>query len=490
VSSGVSVVRVVIVDDSALSREALRHAIELDPRLTVVAEARSGEEALSLANHLRPDLVTMDLQMPGMGGLKAIERLMAECPTPVVVISERASTSAIDLNQEAMSRGALELIPKSRVFGGSEATARAFAAHLFELARSGTGDDEPTPAPVPGPVLPPATEAPLLLGLGASTGGPKAVARLLNDLPADFPLPIALVQHMAEDFFESFVRFLHDATGRRVEIARAGSWLEPGRVVVAPPRQELFIREDLSVKLVPPPPNALISPSVDSLFFSMANSIRGRGVGVLLTGMGDDGAQGLLRMRRMGARTIVQDRASCAVYGMPRAALEVGAAETVMPLDAMGAYLGNLANQTRVSRPQPLRSTGTAAPPATRRRVLVVDEEASALLEARRQLERAGFEVETLDNPLILAHTLRRTQVDLVLLETELSTMKGAVVMQTLRNHGLATVPVFIYSALEPSLLKARMRECGAAGFVRKGTSVLVREVSDFLGGPRKPPER
>lgn len=479
--------RVLIVDDSSLSREALRRTLELDPALIVTGEARTGEEAVAQVRKLKPDLVTMDLNMPGMGGLRAIEVIMQERPTPIVVISERSSTPGMDLNYEAISRGALELVPKSSVFGVSDDDVRRFAERIRLLASSGL-EKEATPRPAPPPPIPVSKEAPVLLGIGASTGGPRAVARLLNDLPKDFPLPIALVQHMAEDFFDSFVRFLADASGRPVQMVEQGMLIEPGTVYVAPPRQELFIKENLVAKLLPPPPNTLISPSVDSLFFSMANALKGRGLGVLLTGMGDDGAQGLLRMRRLGARTVVQDRQSCAVFGMPKAALELGAAETVLPLEAIAPFLVEAVKSVSESGARRVvRRSPVPVPTDGRRRVVVVDEDTRVLEASRKVLEGAGYEVHTVDNPLMLAGFLRRTPMDLVLLETELTTMRGAIVAQALRRHGLAGVPVFIHSTLDEAQLKARATECGAVGYVKKGsTANLLREVNAFLGGPSR----
>lgn len=480
--------RVLIVDDSSLSREVLRRTLELDSRLQVVGEARSGEEAVSQVRALQPHLITMDLNMPGMGGLKAIEVLMRERPTPIVVISERSSTSGVDLNYEALSRGALELVPKSAVFGATDAEVKAFVERLRALAEAGLEDEEQRPPPTltPAPTIPVSNERPLLLGIGASTGGPRALAKLLSSLPREFPLPIAIVQHMAEDFFDSFVRFLRDASGHQVQQVNPATKLEVGTVYVAPPRQELFVKETLGVKLLPPPPGTLISPSVDSLFFSMATALKGRSIGVLLTGMGDDGAQGLLRMRRMGARTIVQDKASCAVFGMPRAALELGAAEHVMALPDIAPFLSQAA---KGSAPAPVAAPLAAPAPAAverdKKRVLVVDDQPEALREAEATLARHGFEVLTLDNPLMLARTLRRNPVDVVVLEPELKTMKGAIVVQTLRTHGLDRVPIGLWSALDEPTLATRQRECQAAGAARKGDPAgLVRLVRRLAGTP------
>jgi two-component system chemotaxis response regulator CheB len=485
---------VLIVDDSTLTREALRRILSLAPELHVLGEARSGEEALDLVRVTSPRLVTMDLNMPGMGGLKAIEAIMAEKPTPIVVISERSSTAAVDLNYEALSRGALELVPKSAVFGAGPEETRRFVERLVGLARAGREEPSTRP-PSPVSVQSATVEPPLLVGIGASTGGPRALARVLKALPRAYPLPVVIVQHMAEEFFDSFVRFLRDASGQLVELAREGVFLEPGRVYVAPPRQELFVREDFTVKLVAPPPGALISPTVDSLFFSLANALKARAVGVLLTGMGEDGAQGLLRMRRQGARTIAQDHATSAVYGMPRSAAELGAAAQVLPLDAIGPQLIALAGQgtaqaasANAPTPPPRHTTsGTygvvSAPIDGKKRVLLVDDEPTAFGDAKVLLERAGYSVLLLDNPLMLARTLRRNPVDVVLLEPAIKSMKAASAVQTLRTLG-AQVPVCLWGAAEPSVLEAQRTECDAVGVARKGDgAALLRLLQRVLDG-------
>jgi two-component system chemotaxis response regulator CheB len=470
--------RIVVVDDSALTRETLRRTLELDPRLKVVGEAKTGEESIELVRALSPDLVTMDLQMPGMGGLKAIEVIMRERPTPIVVISERSSAGVVDYNYEALSRGALELVPKSSVFGQGPDDVRRFAERIRRMAEEGLDDEHPTPSSPP-PPIPVTTDAPVLLGLGSSTGGPKALSRFFGELPLDFPLPIVVVQHMAEDFFESFVRFLSDSTRRRVVLGAADLPLVPGTVCVAPPRQELFVRENLTVKLLNPPPGQLISPSVDSLFFSMATALKGRGLGILLTGMGDDGAQGLLRMRRMGARTAVQDRASCAVFGMPRAALEVGATDLAMPLDQLAAWA---VGQTKGVAPGV--PVGAALP--KRRRVLVVDDDHASLEATRQVLEAAGYDAHVLDNPMMVAVTLRRTPADLVLLESELVTVTGKVVADAMRKNGLGHVPVVLHSKLTGDALRSRAAECGVLGFVNKADPHRLDIVRGLIGGPTR----
>jgi chemotaxis response regulator CheB len=229
------------------------------------------------------------------------------------------------------------------------------------------------------------------------------------------------------------------------------------------------------VKLRNPPPGQLISPSVDSLFFSMATSLKGRGVGVLLTGMGDDGAQGLLRMRRMGARTAVQDRQSCIVWGIPRAALEVGATDVALSVEKLVAWTSEVCREA------------TAAPPlvvSRKRRILIVDDDHASLEFTRQQLERGGYEAHLLDNPMLVAATLRRVAVDLILLESELVSLSGQVIVEALRKNGLGHIPLVLHSKLEGEQLKTRATECGVLGFVHKGDPGTIELIKSLIGGP------
>lgn len=474
--------RVLVVDDSALSRDALTRAIEADPLLEVVGVASTGEQSLELAGKLLPDLITMDLVMPGIGGLKAIELHMKERATPIVVISERSTSQRGDVNYEAIARGALELIPKSAVFATDGAGVQTFAQRLRLLVEGATAPASPA-SPFSTDALPLSPLPPLLVGLGASTGGPRALASVLGALKKDFPVPIALVQHMADDFFDSFVRFLADCSELAVVLAEQGMQMKPGVVYVAPPRQELFVREGLVVKLLPPPANALISPTVDSLFFSMASTFKERAVAVLMTGMGDDGAQGLLRMRRMGARTVAQDRATSAVYGMPKAAVELGAAEVVAALEDLPRVLNRLSRGGDSSKSGFLPQVAVQT---AKKRVLVVDDDSRSLAVTRRHLEGAGYEVQTLDNPFLVAGTLRKMPADLLVLESELTTTRGAVVAKALQEHTQLKVKVFLYSSLAESKLPARARECNAIGYLKKDESgaPLVRALREIIGGP------
>ena len=468
---------VLVVDDSDFTREALRRALETDPALKVVGEAKTGEEAVELARKLKPHLITMDLSMPGMGGLKAIEKIMAERPVPLVVISEKSSTPGQDLNFEAINRGALELVPKGDVFGGHQMLLAKFALKMRQLAEAGVA--KPTRPPMVPLVAPrtPAAEAPLLIGLGASTGGPRALAQVLGGLPATFPVPIAVVQHMAVDFFDSFLAFLGSRSKLKIVRAEAGTKPAPGCVHVAPPNFNLTIDRELVFRLTAATGTSAHCPSVDALFTTMARALRSRAVGVLMTGMGVDGAAGLLAMRKAGARTIAQDAASCAVAGMPLAALAIDGAEEVIELTAICAALT-----------EELRThLATPAAPRGKKRVLIVDDSPLLLEAGRHALEGAGYEVRTLENPLMVAMLLRKNPVDLVLLDVNMPTVKGTQVVAALRAHGLNSTPVILYSDMSERDLSAKAAECGATGWLRKtgDEDALIRAIDRWVGKGR-----
>ncbi len=466
--------RVLVVDDSDFTREALRRALQIDPALEVVGEAKTGEEAVALARTLKPHLITMDLSMPGMGGLKAIEQIMADRPVPLVVISERSPTPGQDLNFEAMNRGAVELVAKSEVFGGHQLLLAKFATKMRQLAEAGVARPQrPAPKPVSRRIA--ATEAPLLIGLGASTGGPRALAAVLGALPASFPVPIAVVQHMASDFFESFVQFLGSRSKLTVRSAEDGMQAVPGCAYIAPPHSHLTVDRELTFSLSPAPRGSTHCPSVDALFTSMARTLHGRAVGVLMTGMGADGAEGLLDLRKVGARTLVQDEASCAVAGMPLAALALDAAEEVVELSQLA---GVLIAELRAHR----RDESAIG---AKKRILIVDDSPLLLEAGRLALEGAGYEVRTLENPLMVAMLLRKNPVDLVLLDVNMPALKGTQVVSALRAHGVNSTPVILYSDLDERELQAKAKECGATGWLRKtgDEHALIRAIDGWVAG-------
>lgn len=475
-------IRILIADDSALCRTTLRHALESDPALTVVGEAADGVEAVEQVLSLSPSLVTMDLRMPRQGGLAAIEQIMRRRPTPILVITDQPRAEGVDLTFAALSRGALDLLPKSNALHPESEPVKRLIARVKALS-SAFERAEPPPARASAP---PAPRSISLVALGASTGGPNALAAILRTLPESFRTPIAVVQHMDPLFHGAFVEWLRRQSPRPVREAVQGAQPAPGEVSVGPAGFDLQLDRDGRFRLTPPRPHAAFVPSLDPLFSSMAEHLGRSGLGVVLTGMGRDGAHGLLALRKRGGLTVAQDRESSLIYGMPRACAEAGAAEVVLPLGQISGFLdytclkyqGALAAQNF-----PGATAQNGAVPMTRGKILLVDDSPVMLEAGRISLEDAGFEVVTLDNPLTLAAVLRKERPDLVLCDVNMPAINGDLVAQIVNRCGFAQSPIVLYSDISAQELEAKAKQCGARGFIQKtgDDEALVRAIQGFL---------
>ena len=348
-------IRVLVVEDSLTVRRRLVEVLSGDPALTVVGEATDGKQAIDLCLRLRPDVVTMDMMLPMMSGLSATEYIMAHCPTPILVVSSSLNRGELFKTYEALAAGAVEVLDKptgDEVDGAWEANLlatvklvsriRVITHPRGRLAQLGQSRDTGT--------LPPASTTPPhgsrgfeLVAIGASTGGPGAILDVLRGLRQPFPLPILFVLHIGEPFALAFADWLDGQTEMRVAYARDGDRLAAGagRVTMAPPDRHLVLEGD-RLRLTRDPMRHSCRPSVDTLFESVARSAGAAAIGVLLTGMGRDGASGLLDLRRAGGHTIAQDEASSVVYGMPREAMLLGAVERQLPADQIGQTLSDL----------------------------------------------------------------------------------------------------------------------------------------------------
>ena len=347
-------IRVLVVEDSATMRHHLRGALAADEELVVVGEAVDGAQAVQLCGRLRPDVVTMDMMLPRMSGLVATEHIMADYPTPILVVSS-ADRQELFSTYNALAAGAVDVLEKPRGDDSDAGWGQRLCAAVRLVSRIKVithprarldGRGRPAPVAVP-PVATPAglSTGIRLVALGASTGGPGALTELLRALPAGFRAPVLCVQHIAasEPFAVAFSDWLADQTGRSVTYAVDGVSIGAltGRVVLAPPDRHLFVRDGV-VRLDHAPPRHSCRPSVDVLFESVAREFGATSAGVLLTGMGRDGAEGLLRIRAAGGATFAQDEASCVVYGMPREAALLGAAAYVLPPAKIANHLGYL----------------------------------------------------------------------------------------------------------------------------------------------------
>ncbi|HJL17408.1 MAG TPA: chemotaxis-specific protein-glutamate methyltransferase CheB [Sandaracinaceae bacterium LLY-WYZ-13_1] len=329
--------RVLVADDSEVCRALLREAIEAEGDLSVVGEASDGRAALEAVARLAPDLVTMDVRMPGMDGLATIGHLMARHPCPVLVVTGLPAGPADTLTFDAIRRGALDVVAKPAA--GDVRAARELRRKIRRLAGVPVVRHL---SPMPAPALRPVERHIRVVGLAASAGGPVALGTVLAALPARLPFPLAVVQHLPEGFTSSFARFLQGRTALEVRIAREPCGLDPSTIILAPDGAHLVARGDRLAPSSAPPVHGL-RPSADLLFASLADVHRAHAAGFVLSGMGRDGAEGLLAMRRAGAATFAQDESTSVVFGMPRAAADAGAAERVIPLDAVAPALVALA---------------------------------------------------------------------------------------------------------------------------------------------------
>jgi two-component system chemotaxis response regulator CheB len=347
-----SKVSVMIVEDSPVISVFLEHIISRDPRLQVVASVRSGEEALLAIPKTRPDVISLDIRLPGMNGLEATRRIMSEFPTPIVVVSSNIEDEELKISMNALRTGALAVVQKP--VGTSHAeyqnVADSLCTRLFIMSQvrvirqryrpQVTALDATGPIPRACGNL---VAEPKILGIVASTGGPNALVRVLGDLSPGFPVPIVVVQHITPGFVKGFVHWLNDVIpALEVQEAVNMGALRPGTVYVAPAEYHTVCLDERQLGLQNSPLVSSQRPSGTVLFRSMAKVFRAHAAGVLLTGMGEDGAVGLKEMFDAGACTIAEHESSAVVYGMPGAAVRLGAAREVLPVAAIGPKINQM----------------------------------------------------------------------------------------------------------------------------------------------------
>ncbi|MBN1661289.1 MAG: chemotaxis-specific protein-glutamate methyltransferase CheB [Anaerolineae bacterium] len=333
-------VRVLVVDDSPLARDIITSILEEDPGIEVVGQAENGEIAVEMTAALHPDLVTMDIMMPVMDGLEAISEIMAYHPTPILVVTSSGEASVA---YRAISGGALEVMQKPDL-GTGPAEWERFARRVKLLAQVKVATHvrgrQAAPTTRVLPVMAPIAAhagGERLVAVGASTGGPAALARLLADLPPNLTAAVVVVQHIADGFVPGLVSWLNSVSSLRVQEAKQDQEMEAGTVYIAPTGSHTRVARRGRLALLDTPPMDGQRPAVDALFDSVERHYGSTAIGVLLTGMGSDGARGLKAIRTAGGHTIAQDAGSCVVFGMPRAAVEMDAADEVLPIDQIAA---------------------------------------------------------------------------------------------------------------------------------------------------------
>jgi len=331
--------KVAIVNDSKMAAEILRRIVAKLPEYTLAWTAYSGEEAIQLCEQSRPDIILMDLVMPGIDGAETTRRIMQSKSTACVILVVTATTVGNrDMVFEAMGYGALDavntpVLGPGQELGGAEPLIQKLRmvsrlVNLGNASGAGPGNKHVTSKSRDTSDVP-------IVAIGASTGGPQALAEVLSHLPAAFGAAVLVVQHVDEQFTPGLVGWLQHSSKLPVAIAEPDARLSPGTIWIAGRRENLAYDNGFA-RYTPAPEDAVHKPSIDSLFYSLAKPHRASRVGVLLTGMGRDGAAGLLALRKAGALTIAQDAATSVVYGMPKAAADISAASEILPLSSIG----------------------------------------------------------------------------------------------------------------------------------------------------------
>lgn len=344
-------ITVLVVDDSAFMRKALSTMLEGDPEIQVVGTARDGEEGLEKIRQLQPDVVTLDIEMPRMDGLTALRHIMMEMPRPVLMVSS-LTTEGAEATLKALELGAVDFIPKQlfrvsldivKIEGELRAKVKSVAKRKIRPMRL-QRKVEVIAHPVlaerksPGAIPQKKTLVRDLVAIGVSTGGPPAIQKVLSKLPENFPACILIAQHMPQAFTGSFAKRLDAVCRIKVKEAELGDRVQPGVAFVAPGGRHLLIDQKVSridLLVSEEPREALHKPSANVLISSVAQGVGKRGVGVILTGMGSDGLEGIRQLKQKSGYILAQDDASCVVYGMPKAVVDAGLADEVLDIEEM-----------------------------------------------------------------------------------------------------------------------------------------------------------
>jgi two-component system chemotaxis response regulator CheB len=340
-------IRILIVDDSAFIRYSLAKGLETDPELEIAGSAQNGFEALQRINTLKPDVVILDVEMPGLDGLTTLKRIMAECPTPVIMFSALTRQGA-RITVQALMRGAFDFVAKPEARLELPAVIEALKSKIKAAAATHLTVLQPQKT---GPLLNPPKSGlqgfqrgDALVVIGASTGGPRALQQVLSALPATLPAAIIVIQHMPAGFTHSLAQRLHEISPLRVQEAASGDRLARGLVLLAPGDFHLTVTRLGQVKLDQSPRRNHVRPAADVTMESAAHNFGPATVGIILTGMGSDGTEGAAQIKSAGGKVIAEHESTSIVYGMPRSVIEAGLADRVTPLPDIAPTLLGLVN--------------------------------------------------------------------------------------------------------------------------------------------------
>ncbi|HJW86939.1 MAG TPA: chemotaxis-specific protein-glutamate methyltransferase CheB [Candidatus Brocadiaceae bacterium] len=343
-------IKILITDDSDTIAALLKTLFEKEPDMRVIGMAKNGRQAVEMSRELRPDIITMDIRMPVMDGFEATRKIMSETPTPIVVVSSSVNDE-LQICFRAIEVGALAVIEKpcSVNLKGFQAISRKLVETVRAMAGVKVVRRYIRQPGIPVEVQVPVSDVPVhafeIIAVGCSTGGPQALQAILSRLPAGFSTPIAVVQHMSQGFLLGMVEWLQKITPVELKLAEDGEILQTATVYFAPENKHLVLKRTagrLTSGLTSDPPVGQFRPSATTLFQSAARVCGKNAIGLLLSGMGDDGATGLLEMRNAGAHTVIQDKESSVVFGMPGSALALNAVDKVVELNGIALYLKGL----------------------------------------------------------------------------------------------------------------------------------------------------
>lgn len=346
-------IKVLIVDDSAFMRSAISNMLTSDPEITVVGKARDGLEAIEMNDRLDPDIITMDVEMPRMDGLTALKHIMEKKPVPVIMVSSLTVEGA-KVTLDALDLGAVDFIPKnlSELSVNIVKIKEVLIDKIKHIAKKGIVRRKPVVKTeiktTPHTLSMPRTTGERRVGIvaiGTSTGGPKALQEILPKLPPDFPVPIVIAQHMPPNFTGPFAQRLNELSKIKVKEAQDGEVIQNGVAYIAPGYGHMRLKRQRGIETVvsisADKEEFIYRPSVDALMLSVAEVYPGRTLGVILTGMGNDGLKGLTVLKKTGGRIFAQNEETCVVYGMPKAVVDAGIADKVLPIDEMAGEIIN-----------------------------------------------------------------------------------------------------------------------------------------------------
>ncbi|MBN1521527.1 MAG: chemotaxis-specific protein-glutamate methyltransferase CheB [Candidatus Aureabacteria bacterium] len=335
-------IRVLIVEDSPLICKILTKIFNTDEEIEVAGIANDGKKAVEYAMSLKPDIITMDINLPIMNGFEATKKIMAYAPTPILIVSSSLYTVEMNLAFKAISFGALDVVEKGPMetqdnidkFGKTIvekikllSKVKVITHPEAKIADIGLRTTKTFKEELAGNKI---------VGIVSSTGGPKALLDVITGLPDDFKFPVVIVQHIVPGFTSGLIDWLQSESGKKISLASGGSVVQPGQIYIAPENYHTQILHDGRIHLLATPPYQGHKPSGNILLRSLADSYGPNSIGVILTGMGSDGCEGLMEIRRKGGRTLAQDEVTSIVYGMPKVAFETGAAEKIFPIEKIG----------------------------------------------------------------------------------------------------------------------------------------------------------